>query len=80
MRRRRSISALGIADESIAALAEQGESFYCESETDAGLSDRNNGPHLSQVVCTRAEGDSSAEELHSNDTATILPVGDATEI
>ena len=73
MSRRRSISGLGIADESLAALAEHGESFYCESVTDVGSSDSNSDPHPSQVVCTRAEGDSSAEELHSDDIATILP-------
>ena len=71
--RRRSISALGIADESLAALAEHGESLYCESVTDVGSSNSNSDPHPSQVVCTRAERDSSAEELHSDDIATILP-------
>ena len=76
----RNISALGIADESLTALAEHGESFYCESVTDAGSSNSNSDPHPSQVVCTLAEGDSSAEELHSDDTATILPAGDAKEI
>ena len=79
MSRRRRISALGIADESLAAFAEHGESFYCESLTDAGSSDSSSDPHPSQVVCTRAEGDSSAEELDSDDAATILPAGDATE-
>ena len=58
---------------------EHGESFYCESLTDAGSADSNNDLHLSQVMCTRAEGDRSAEELHSDHTATILPAGDATE-
>ena len=64
---------LGIPDESLAALAEHGKSFYCESVADVGSSDSNSDPHPSQVVCKRAEGDSSAEELHSDDTATILP-------
>ena len=73
MSRRRSISGLGIADESLAALAEHAESFYCESVTDVGTSDSNSDPHPSQVVCTRAEVDSSAEALHSDDIATILP-------
>ena len=77
--RRRSISALGVADESLAALAEQGESFYCESVTDVGASDSNSDPHPSQVVCTRGEGDSSAEELHSDDIATLLPACESTE-
>ena len=67
MSRRRSISALGIADESLAALAEHGKSFYCESVTDVGSSDSNSDPRPSQVVFTRGEGDSSAEELHSDD-------------
>ena len=31
------------------------------------------------MVRTRAEGDSSAKELHSDGTATILPAGDAME-
>ena len=75
----RSISTLGIADESLAAFAEHGESFYCESVTDAGSADSNSDPHPSQVVCTRAEGDSSAEELHADHTGTILPAGDATK-
>ena len=79
MNRRRSISALGIADESLVAFAEHSKSFYCESLTDARSCDSNSDPHPSQVVCTRTEGDSSAEELHSDDTATILPAGDATE-
>ena len=73
MGRRRSVIALGIADESLAALAEHGESFYCESMTDVRSSDSNSDPHPSQVVCTRAEGDSSAEEPHSDDITMILP-------
>ena len=72
MSRRRSISALGIADENLAAFAEHGESFYCESLTDAGSSDSNSDSHPSQVVCTRAEGDSSAEELLSDDTVILV--------
>ena len=75
----RSISTLGIADESLAAFAEHGEAFYCESVTDPGSADSNSDSHPSQVVCTRAEGDRSAEELHSDHTATILPAGDAME-
>ena len=78
MSRWRSISTLGIADESLAAFAEHGESFYCESVTDPGSAHSNSDPHPSQVV-TRAEGDRSAEELHSDHTATILRAGDATQ-
>ena len=72
MSRRRSISAQGIADESLSAFAEHVESFYCESLTDAESSDSNSDSHPSQVVCTRAEGDSSAEELLSDDTVILL--------
>ena len=68
MSRWRSISTLGIADGSLAAFTEHGESFYCESLTHAGSADSNSDPHPSQVVCTRAEGDRSAEELHSDHT------------
>ena len=63
MSRWRSISTLGIPDESLAVFAEHCESFYCESLTDPGSGDNNSDPHPSQVVCTRAEGDRSAEEL-----------------
>ena len=49
---------LGVADESLAALAEHDESFYCESVTDVELYDSDDDPHPSQVVCTQAEGDS----------------------
>ena len=70
---------LGIPDESLAVFAEHGESFYCESLTAAGSADSNSDPHPSHVVCTRVEGDRSAEELHSDHTATSLPAGDATE-
>ena len=77
--RRRSISALGIADESLVAIAEQGESFYCQSVTDVGASDSNSDPYPSQVVCTRGEGDGSGEELHSDDIATILPACESKE-
>ena len=79
MSRWRIISTLGIADESLAAFAEHGESFYCESVTDPGSAHSNSDPHPSQVVCTRAEIDRSAEELHSDHTATILPASDATK-
>ena len=79
MSRWRSISTLGIPDESLGVFAEHGESFYCESLTDAGSADSNSDPHSSHVVCTRVEGDRSAEELHFDHTATILPAGDATE-
>ena len=49
MSRWRSISTLGIADESLAAFAEHGEAFYCESVTDAADSaDSNSDPHPSQ--------------------------------
>ena len=75
---RRSISALGIADESLAVLAEHDESFHCEIVTDVESSDSDSDPHSSQVVCTPA-GDSSAEELYSDGIATILPAGDATK-
>ena len=68
----------GIADESLAAFDKHGESFYYETLTDPGSAGSNSDPHPSEVVCTRA-GDRSAEELHSNHTATILPAGDATE-
>ena len=79
MSRWRSISTLGIPDESLAVFAEHGESIYCGSLTDAGSADSDNDPHPSQVVCTRAVGDRSAEELHCDHTAMILPAGDGTE-
>ena len=47
MSRRRNISALGIADESLAALAEHNESFYCENVTDVESSDSDSDPHPS---------------------------------
>ena len=65
----------GIADESLAAFDKHGESFYYESLTAPGSAGSNSDPHPSQVVCTRAEGDRSAEELHSDHTATILHAG-----
>ena len=79
MSRWRSISTLGIPDESLAVFAEHSESIYCGSLTDAGSADSDSDPHPSQVVCTRAVGDRRAEELHFDHTATILPAGDATE-
>ena len=60
MSRWRSISTLGTTDESLVVFAEHGESFYCESLTDAASADSNSDPHPSQVVCMRAEGDRTA--------------------
>ena len=59
MSRWRSISTLGITDESLVVFAEHGESFYCESLTVAGSADSNSDPHPSQVVRTQA-GDRTA--------------------